>query len=96
MGFTDSDKVVFMVDSDGDGIPDADDDIHNSQDSDNDGMPDFWEIYYGLDPYRDDASEDADGDGFTNLEEYKAGTDPRDPHSKPIRFCPGIFLLLKN
>jgi hypothetical protein len=26
---------------------------------------------------------DADGDGFTNLEEYEAGSDPRDPNSTP-------------
>ncbi|MDI6855199.1 MAG: hypothetical protein QMD21_00230 [Candidatus Thermoplasmatota archaeon] len=64
-------------------------------DTDSDGMPDGWEVYYLLDPLRDDSSEDPDNDGydfdrngaidqdekFTNLEEYLAGTNPRNPDS---------------
>lgn len=48
-------------------------------DTDHDGMPDIWELTYGFryfDP--SDASQDADFDGMTNLEEYRAGTNPRD------------------
>ena len=53
-------------------------------DTDGDGMPDKWELQYrfeSLEP--SDAAGDADNDGFTNLEEYVAGTDPRDPKSHP-------------
>lgn len=53
-------------------------------DTDGDGMPDTWELQYGLDSLNpSDAAGDADDDGFTNLEEYLAGTDPRDPKSHP-------------
>jgi hypothetical protein len=53
------------------------------QDRDGDGMPDWWEERYGLNPDANDAAGDADGDGSTNLEEYRAGTDPRSPPSRP-------------
>jgi hypothetical protein len=40
---------------------------------------------HGLDPLgSSDANEDADGDGRTNLEEYEAGTDPKD--SQPAAY----------
>ena len=45
-------------------------------DTDRDGLPDFWEVFYGLDPYTPDADLDSDGDGRTNREEYNAGTNP--------------------
>ncbi len=54
------------------------------RDSDYDGMPDSWERRHDLDPYNaDDAALDNDNDGFTNLQEYMAGTDPKNPSSKP-------------
>jgi hypothetical protein len=49
-------------------------------DSDGDGIPDDAEIRMGLDPHNPvDAQEDFDGDGLTNLQEYKLGTDIRNP-----------------
>ena len=66
-----------ILDTDGDGIPDTID-----PDDDNDGMPDVYETDNGFDPLdAADAGLDSDGDGLTNLEEYEAGTDPRDPDS---------------
>ncbi|MCK5561206.1 MAG: fibronectin type III domain-containing protein, partial [Thermoplasmata archaeon] len=69
-----------QVDTDGDGIPDT-----NDQDDDNDGIPDDWEIQYGLDPKEDRDSEiDSDGDGYTNRKEYLEGSHPKDRTSTPI------------
>lgn len=48
---------------------------------DNDGMPAWWEELYGFDPFVNDSADDSDGDGFTNLEEYIAGTNPRQANS---------------
>ena len=59
------------IDTDADGIGNNAD-----TDDDNDQMPDTWEIQYGFDPLKDDASGDEDGDGRSNLDEYLAGTDP--------------------
>jgi len=59
--------------------------LYNVPDADGDGLPDFWENQFGL---RADSSTgddgpdgDPDGDGFTNLQEYLAGTNPRDSNS---------------
>jgi hypothetical protein len=67
-------------------------------DTDGDGMPDLWEIDHNLDPNFNDAQKDPDQDGFTNLEEYRRGTDPRDPESHPpqVRAMPWLVLLLSE
>ena len=58
-------SLAFLVDTAG-----------RAADTDKDGLPDFWEVFYGLDPYTADADLDADGDGRTNREEYNAGANP--------------------
>ena len=60
-------------------------------------MPDTFETQYNLNPLdASDADADADDDGYSNLQEYKAGTDPLDPLSKPKpAFMTWLPLLLK-
>ena len=75
---------VPAVDSDGDGINDADDlfpdDPRGGLDADGDGMADEWEVLVGLDPAdASDAESDTDGDGATALEEFVRDTDPAEP-----------------
>ena len=54
-------------------------------DEDGDGMPTAWEKEHGLNPENaSDADTDADGDGATNLNEFIAGTDPRNPNEFPM------------
>jgi hypothetical protein len=51
-------------------------------DTDSDGMPNSWEALYNFNQNSAaDAGGDADNDGLSNLQEYIAGTHPRDPSS---------------
>jgi len=73
--------VAFFVD-DGNGHTGRSDFLSSTSDLDQDGLPDAWEIESGL-SYRDpkDAAADADGDSYTALQEWVAGTDPRNRSS---------------
>lgn len=57
----------------------------NVQDTDGDGLPDNWENQFTFDPNDlagvNGGNGDPDNDQFTNIEEYLAGTNPRDPSS---------------
>ena len=54
----------------------------SQMDSDGDGMPDWWERSYALNPADPaDARLDSDEDGQSNLQEFLAGTNPRNDRS---------------
>ena len=57
-------------------------------DSEGKGIPDKWRMKYfnhllAIADDRSRAEDDADDDGFTNLQEFQAGTNPRDPKDHP-------------
>jgi hypothetical protein len=67
------DNNPFDPDSDGNGIPDGEDDW------DSDGLTNAQEAAIGT----DFSSSDSDGDGTTDWLEWKLGADPLDPTHKP-------------
>ena len=79
------------VDSDGDGIIDADEASLGTDprkpDTDGDGLSDYEELLLGTDPLTPneyDATRDSDGDGLTDLDE--ATKHKTDPHAKDTDF----------
>jgi hypothetical protein len=57
--------------------------------SDTDGIPDWWRLAYfghalGSAGDHSRGVDDADGDGVSNLTEYRNGTDPSNPLSRPV------------
>ncbi len=84
------------VDSDNDGLSDAEEAELGTDpqdaDSDDDGMPDGWELDHGLNPLDGaDSALDADSDGHTNLEEFLGDTDPNDNTSTPKKVSGGVY-----
>ena len=53
--------------------------IGEYRDDDHNGLPNWFEHYYFGQWTGTDAKADPDGDGKSNLQEYLAGTDPRNP-----------------
>jgi len=57
--------------------------VEPATDTDRDGLPDAWEVRYfgstGVGP-----DDDADGDGVSNVNEYRAGTNPKDAASATL------------
>jgi len=79
--------AIEDVDSDGDGLTDAEEYALGSNphlvDSDSDGIPDGWEAWFisylaqmGIFVSDLDPNGDYDGDGLTNAEEFALGTNP--------------------
>jgi len=67
-------------------------------DSEGKGIPDKWRIKHFNHPFamaedQSRAEDDADNDGFTNLQEFQAGTNPRDPKDHPD---PMVLLRFKE
>jgi parallel beta-helix repeat protein len=56
--------------------------VTTTLDSNNDGIPDNWATAHSFSTMASIASQDTDGDGLTNLQEFLAGTDPRDPTNR--------------
>ncbi len=93
---TDGDGLDDGVeDANKNGIKDSDETDPSSKDTDRDGMPDGWEVTYRLNPLVNDAHLDKDKDGASNIREYRKGTLPNDPKSRPPVGLPWVPLLLE-
>ena len=83
------DDVFMDIDTDGDGLSDAEELLLNPPtnpglaDSDGDGLPDGWEVANGTLPMTPDGNVDPDGDWFSNIQEYFAATNPQDSTQRP-------------
>ena len=73
-------KSLAYIDPDADGLATSEELVLGTSpylsDSDSDGISDEWEVYFGLNPVKDDVSIDPDKDGLTNLQEFYHGTNP--------------------
>jgi hypothetical protein len=98
-GELDSGTSAVLADSDGDGVPDAQElalDLNPLQaDTDSDGMSDGWELRGYLNPLVNDASDDLDGDGCSNLAEFLAGTNPNQTTDHPTVLNFTVFTPLE-
>ena len=88
-------KAVHAVaaDTDGDGVPDHEDDFPmdptETNDADGAGLGDNAETDIGTDP----TNPDTDGDGINDGDEVAAGSDPTDPNDpNAVPLLPGIGL----
>lgn len=84
-GGTNGPVTNYLLDSDGDGLPDWMEALLGTDpfnpDTDGDGLSDGDEVFkYHTNPLK----ADTDGDGFSDGEEVKAGSDPLDPLSTPL------------
>lgn len=86
--------LITSSDTDGDGIPDGEDDDPTESDSndyDNDGLPNKYEIANNLNQYDpSDANLDSDNDHLSNLEEYQLGTSPINPDTDGDTLIDGL------
>lgn len=79
-------RVQMWRDTDGDGIPDAEETTTdpNLADTDGDGMSDYWELRFGLNANSNtNKFADGDGDGWTDFEEFMGATCPTNNASRP-------------
>ena len=76
--------TVLIGDSDGDGVPDTDEQAQGTNpydagsylDTDGDGVPDYIEVQQGTNPTNASSFLDSDGDGVPNYVEGRQGTNP--------------------
>lgn len=77
-------STINAIDSDGDGVPDAQEIIDGTdpnsaasvKDTDGDGVPDYVEVQQGTSPTNASDAKDSDGDGVPDYIEVKQGTNP--------------------
>ena len=79
--------VTIPLDSDDDGLSDADEALWgtdpNNPDTDGDGMPDGYEVLHNLNPNAADGDSDLDEDGMSNVREYYFGLNPSNGSDNP-------------
>ena len=85
--------ALNQVDTDGDGVNDADEQVAGTDptkaDTDGDGLSDKEEIEGPTNPL----AADTDGDGWSDKEEFESGSDPVDANDEPILQGLNIILI---